>query len=270
MSSIRKARPSEGPAGQHWRAAALALWLGGLALLVGLLGACDVADAPTTPEASNQGGVVATGVPGALPDVPNKVKPGEITFEGCPPEGDGGDPVLNQLKNRVDAATYVPVTFDAVIKLKWPVDTERKRHASWSASDAAQIGRYEGIPIAVEGFLEGAKEEGPETPNCHGADLTQHDFHIWLTKTAGEDRVRSIVVEATPRVRAKHQGWHVDVLNRVSRALARVRVSGWLMLDPEHPDQLGKTRGTIWEIHPIMQVEVQQQGRWVTLDDYTQ
>jgi hypothetical protein len=28
------------------------------------------------------------------------------------------------------------------------------------------------------------------------------------------------------------------------------------MLDQEHPDQLGKTRGTLWEIHPIMRIEV--------------
>ena len=40
-------------------------------------------------------------------------------------------------------------------------------------------------------------------------------------------------------------------------------------LDPEHPDQVDNTRGTIWEIHPIMQIEVQQQGRWVALDDTT-
>jgi hypothetical protein len=39
-----------------------------------------------------------------------------------------------------------------------------------------------------------------------------------------------------------------------------VRISGWLMMDPEHPDQIGNTRGTIWEIHPIMQIEVQESG----------
>jgi hypothetical protein len=38
------------------------------------------------------------------------------------------------------------------------------------------------------------------------------------------------------------------------------------MLDPEHPDQVGKTRGTIWEIHPVMKIEVEQDGKWVMLD----
>jgi len=34
----------------------------------------------------------------------------------------------------------------------------------------------------------------------------------------------------------------------------------WTMLDPEHPEEIGKSRGTIWEIHPVMKVEVQQPG----------
>ena len=58
-----------------------------------------------------------------------------------------------------------------------------------------------------------------------------------------------------------HSTTHEQALNET--------VSGWLMLDPEHPDQVGKTRGTIWEIHPVMRMEVEQQGRWVPLDSYT-
>ena len=40
-------------------------------------------------------------------------------------------------------------------------------------------------------------------------------------------------------------------------------------MDPEHPDQIGKTRGTIWEIHPIMQIETQTLTGWKPLDDGT-
>jgi hypothetical protein len=43
---------------------------------------------------------------------------------------------------------------------------------------------------------------------------------------------------------------------------ARVTVSGWLMLDPDHPSDATGTpnkphpsRGTIWEIHPVMKIE---------------
>ena len=42
----------------------------------------------------------------------------------------------------------------------------------------------------------------------------------------------------------------------------QVRISGWLMLDQEHPEQIGKTRGTLWEIHPITRIEVKDANGW--------
>jgi hypothetical protein len=202
----------------------------------------------------------------ALPNMPVKPQPREITFRGCPPEGDGGDPQLNRLKNRIDDGNYITVPFDTIARLPWPSGVEDNRHSRWSAHDRAAVSRYEGIPVAVEGYLAGAKVEGPESPNCHGADQEFRDWHIWLVGSANEDRSRSIVVEVTPRVRASHPAWKISTLRQLARSGDRVRISGWLMLDPEHPDQLGKTRGTIWEIHPITRMEASQRGRWVTLD----
>jgi hypothetical protein len=46
----------------------------------------------------------------------------------------------------------------------------------------------------------------------------------------------------------------------------RVRISGWLLFDQEHPEQLGKTRATLWEIHPIIKIETQQNGNWTTIN----
>ena len=115
----------------------------------------------------------------------DKPKPVEITFQGCPPEGDGGDPVLNRLKNRVDEGQYIPVQFDAIYSLTWPKEVERRMHSEWSSQDAAEISRYEGIPVVVEGYLADAKESGAESTNCHGADEAHKDWHIWLVKSAG-------------------------------------------------------------------------------------
>jgi hypothetical protein len=201
-----------------------------------------------------------------LPEMKVKPKPQGIVFKGCPPEGDGGDPVLNRLKNRIDEGEYFPVPFEVIANLAWPKGVERRFHSQWSGDDAAAVERYEGIPIAVEGYLARSKEEGPESPNCHGADHEFRDFHVWLTKTPDGDRSQSIVVEVTPRVRVKHPNWTTGELGKIARDNDRVRISGWLMLDPEHPDQIGKTRGTIWEIHPIMRIEVERQGRWQTLN----
>jgi len=37
------------------------------------------------------------------------------------------------------------------------------------------------------------------------------------------------------------------------------------MLDPEHPDQVGRTRAILWEIHPILKIEVWSGNRWQEL-----
>jgi hypothetical protein len=222
--------------------------------------------------ATSEGGVANPAVVatrGGLPVMPAKPTPREITFDGCPPDGDGSDRQLNRLKNRVDDGQYVPVPFAAIDTLPWPRAVDRVQHVRWSAADREAISRYEGLPVAVEGYLAGAKVEGPESPNCHGADPKYRDWHIWLVGSPGAPRSTSIVVEATPRVRAERPGWRISELTSAVRAHDRVRISGWLMLDPEHPEQLGKTRGTLWEIHPIMKMEVERGGRWVDLEHQT-
>jgi hypothetical protein len=40
----------------------------------------------------------------------------------------------------------------------------------------------------------------------------------------------------------------------------RIRATGWLMYNFEHHAQIAKTRGTLWEVHPVMKIEVFQSG----------
>jgi hypothetical protein len=40
------------------------------------------------------------------------------------------------------------------------------------------------------------------------------------------------------------------------------------VLDADHPEDVRKTRGTLWEIHPVMQFAVAKDGQWVRLEDY--
>lgn len=225
------------------------------------------AHAPPSTTSSSAGGALAPAMDHGLPVMPVKPQPKEITFDGCPPAGDGRDTVFNRLKNRVDEGSWVAVRFDSVETLPWPPSVERRARRQWSSADRKAVARWEGTPVSVEGYLAGAKVEGPETPNCHGADSKYRDWHIWLSPTPGKDRRRSIVVETTPRVRAQHPRWRIGALQKAARNGERVRISGWLMLDPEHPDQVGKTRGTIWEVHPIMRIEVRKGSGWESLDD---
>ncbi len=150
------------------------------------------------------------------------------------------------------------------MNLPWPKGIERKTRANWSAADAAQIARYEGTPVQVEGYLAGAKQQGPESCNCHATDDV--DNHLWVVNSPSQDRAHSLVAEITPRMRALHPGWAFDRVRPLVDGQTRVRISGWLMLDQEHPDQVGQTRGTIWEIHPIIDFAVQRNGQWISLD----
>lgn len=216
--------------------------------------------------AGNAPPATAPGTASGFPVLARKPAPVAPGFQGCPAQGDGGDRALNILKNRVDTAAWLPTTVDAILALDWPRTVERRDRARWSAADAAAIARYQGTPVVVEGYLAGVKEEGPESPNCHGADDAFRDWHMWLTQTQGEDRTRSVVIETTPVIRAAHPQWTLARMRAVARAGAKLRVSGWLLMDQEHPDQVGKTRGTIWEIHPIIALDVEDRGTWVPFD----
>jgi len=55
-------------------------------------------------------------------------------------------------------------------------------------------------------------------------------------------------------------------LNPLVNTNRQVRISGWLMFDPDHPSHLSVFRTTLWEIHPITKIEVWQGGAWVDLE----
>lgn len=211
--------------------------------------------APTTPE------------PGAISGSAPKPKPVADYFEGCPPSGDGGDPVLNTLKNRIDEGVWASTTISDLMALRWPPNIENQPRSRWSGADKVEVARYEGSPVQVEGYLLNAKRMSPESCNCHS--VRNVDFHIWLADDPNKDRTQSIVIEVTPRVGEHHPQWTIQRIGQIARNRERVRISGWLMMDPEHPDQIGKTRGTIWEIHPVMQIETRSLTGWRALDDGT-
>ncbi len=188
--------------------------------------------------------------------------PREETYQGCPPQGDGGDTALNVLKNRIDTGNWQPVSLQDLLSLTWPSGVEKTRRSNWSQADAQTVAQSEGRPVVAEGYLLMLRHEGPESPNCH--DRSSRDYHAWLAASASDDRSSAMIVELTPRVVANNPGWGSEQ-SILRLAGHHVRVSGWLLLDQEHPEQLHKTRGTLWEIHPVMKIEVDQGGSWANL-----
>lgn len=198
-----------------------------------------------------------------------KPAPRDSTFDGCDANGSPPDGFLNERKNRIDdARRYLPVRWRVVARLPWPATVGYRFRNLWTRGEQRAVARFEGAPVRVEGYLAGERLEIPEPPNCYGRSEADRDFHLWLTEGPhGHDR-DAIVVEITPRVRAMHPGWTLDRISRVVREQWPVRVSGWLMLDQMHPELVRVNRVTMWEVHPIMHVEVRQpDGRWVQLDD---
>lgn len=223
-----------------------------LAVVLMLLAACGT-------------GTDTSSVTSGFPSNANHPKPVDKTFQGCPPQGDGGDSQLNILKNRIDDGengAYHDITLSTLISLPWPQDVGKVRRDNWSSSDVAAVSQYEGVAVRTVGYLVDVRHEGTESPNCH--DVDHRDFHVWIVPNQGDGKAKAMVVEVAPRVRDMRQGWTDAALSSLRGQ--KVRISGWLMFDQEHPEQVGQTRATLYEIHPILHIEVSQGGGWVSID----
>jgi len=233
-----------------------------------------------------------------FPKLDTKPNPRTETFNDCPPEGkESADPVhpfdpdLNKLKNRIDEPQEpIKVTIDQILSLpKIAAEKLKDPRANWSPMTLAAVQQFEGTPVTVEGFLAGVREEGAESCNCGATAPSRVDWHCWLAKSApemvkdvhhgvettGDELGLAVVCETTPRVRAmaKHRNWNLQEFENIVRQKKRVRITGWIMFDQIHSDQLPGAsptekprRGTLWEVHPITKVEVQENDTWRDLD----
>lgn len=205
---------------------------------------------------------------GDLPVMPEKPEPGWVTLDGCPPAGNGGDTALNLMKNRMDQGAYVPVSFASLSALTWPKSVENQLVEEWTPQSRAFIDQYAGLPISVEGYLVNIRDTAPEPANCDLSNEASLTWRMNLADTPRALRSQTIVVESTPQARIGHT-WTVDLIRSlIVDPRAQVRVSGWLYFDPEHPQEVGRMRATLWEIRPVMQIEVFEDGRWYALDRY--
>ncbi len=188
-------------------------------------------------------------------------------FENCPPEGSGGDAALNRLKNRdLPPPAYQPMTVAQIVATRpvYEADMDRRDRSRWFRGALEEVSHWENRGVVVEGTLLKVKQMEPESCNCK--DKRRRDYHLWLGTGPGDDRSQSLIAEVSPRLLPAHDNWRLRILSRLAQDRARVRLSGWMMWDQEHLDQIGKTRGTLWEIHPVHVIEVFSGGRWRNLD----
>lgn len=180
------------------------------------------------------------------------------------------DTVTNPRKNRIDDAQGAHVLSLRTIE-SLPEDLSAPHNRTkWTAAQQAAVAGFEGVAVSATGFMsvvdtsgDHARHEKAESCNCDLVGPDEVDWHIYLVPGAAASRSAAVVVELTPRVRRSHPGWSDAALKAASDS---VRVTGWLMYDPDHPDQVGKTRATVWEIHPVTKLEVWERGAWNNLD----
>lgn len=194
------------------------------------------------------------------------------TFTGssgkCPFAGIGDEIETNQRKNRTDVPTgYHDVTFKTVANLPYP--KAPKERSDWSDDQLDIIRPFEGVAVRVVGFLVAIRPQtgSAERTNCRFTKAVETDWHMALVERAGQGEEEALVIETTPRVRARHQQWTVARVKQWVDSDSPVRISGWTFLDPEHRNHLNRYRSTLWEIHPITKIEVFQNDRWVDLDN---
>jgi hypothetical protein len=196
-----------------------------------------------------------------------KPAPVDSAFDGCGEAGSQPDYPLNRLKNRVDEGKYVPIAWKVIARLPWPRRVGYRFRNQWASGETKDVKRFEGAAVEVEGYLVGYRLEIPEPPNCYSRAPRNRDYHVWLSEHARDAQDNSIVVELTPRVRVSHPGWNDERLEALVSTQARVRIRGWLMLDQMHPESVGHSRATLWEIHPIMHLDWRSpRGHWISLD----
>lgn len=193
------------------------------------------------------------------------------TFHGCTVAGapNSFDNVLNAQKNRsaLPAGTIPTITIAQLIATAPKRNPEsRVKRAAWQPpSDRTRIEAFETHPARIEGYMNAVLAEGAEQSNC-GAPRGSGDTHVYLVDTQHGPNTKAAFAEVTPRWLAANPAWSQPALHGLFARGAKVRITGWLMYDEEHHAMITQgLRGTLWELHPITNVEVSTSRGWVPL-----
>ena len=255
------------------------------------LAACS--DTPKAPQATDPGAEVETEAPEHPPAGSAHAASGAACFDdlaSCPTNGceEPGSPhaLFNEAKRRTTAANGSAVTFEsstpitmeqmqklqvraaALVSGKDLTAEERDRIATIKV-DGVTFG--EGVPVRLAGFLaphrgsaaSGVHPGAVESVNCRLTGDSNHDIHIPLLPTAGDDECSGVITEMIPQGRDQHPAWTTSNLRSIQQDGKQVLFVGPLFYDNEHTvhDDCTATsnqpkRMSLWEVHPVIEFYV--------------
>jgi hypothetical protein len=187
-------------------------------------------------------------------------------FHGIPAYGIGGDSLLNLQKNRWQAPSgYTDMTVSEIMNLQhdllFGMGAKERRNWTMAATDQAKKGEM--LSVRVTAYLIADKEEGNET--CNGNNAKYHDYHLWIADSLNHGKDKALIAEAIPFWQEKFPSWLLPIFDTLIAYKSQVRISGRIMWDEDHPDDVAKTRGSLWEIHPMTKFEYNDGSKWTEL-----
>lgn len=161
---------------------------------------------------------------------------------------------LIEQKNRVAIPShYEPLTFAEFLALP-------SLPAEYTASDWGLVRAHTQRSVSIEGYIA---EVIPAMDGAtYGRPPEEGDVHLHLRETRQPGcfprgpRGKQLVAEVTPHFQPPKTGWSYDALLGLCQRQVRVRLSGWLLHDYQHVQDVGVWRASAWEIHPVTKIEV--------------
>jgi hypothetical protein len=148
-----------------------------------------------------------------------------------------------QKRRTTRPAAYEPWTVAQFLAL--PVVLQDYQTAEW-----ATVRTYTARAIHLEGYVA-------EVIRQHDGDVHLHlrAEPSWSCFPLGP-RGAPFVTEVTPPFQPPHTGWSDAALGDLCQRQRRVRLAGWLLHDFAHVGDVGRSRASGWEIHPVTAIEV--------------
>lgn len=180
--------------------------------------------------------------------------------------GSGGDPYLNELRNRDRHPFAVGfATIDDLLGKPMPEATSAASapRKDWSLKAFNEVFPWEQRLVRLYGYLAKAEDGGPEHCNCDGkVGNTTRVWIVWQPGDYGLLGSKAVVGEIPARMKDRYPHWTASWLNHLVSRRTRVRITGWLMWDDEAASEVGKSRGTAWEIAPVQRIEYFERRQW--------